>query len=372
MIPFVSLDFYIFSTVFSLSVLILKDKLRAFINYDVLLFSVTIAFMICLPQPLYSFLLLFYCYALYLTYCRLDRAKWFFIGLAAMPILALKLNIIAIIGVSYIIFRVVQIMLDKDRFKEINIFYFTVFVMFPYTLLSGPIDRSDRFVENLKKGYDNVTIADAKVGARQILTGLVYKYSIAFFLNYFLLSNILPFQARPNIIFRIVDASAYAAYLFFDFAGYSLMAIGFSRIIGISLPMNFEKPFLALNPKEFWRRFHITLGSWLNDYVFKPLYLAFSRRRFFRAHPLLGQNIALFLTFLVMGVWNGFKLHLILSGAVFGLYQAIHNSWIYGMKKYGKEPFSAFPKWSRTAVKWILQTSAVIFSLYIFSGRWFS
>ena len=101
--------------------------------------------------------------------------------------------------------------------------------------------------------------------------------------------NILTFSA---ILFG--SLIAYSAYLYFDFAGYSNMAIGAGRLFGLNIPANFNMPILAKNPQDFWRRFHISLSEWLRDVVFMPVYMNLMKFNFFRQNKTLAQNIGIF------------------------------------------------------------------------------
>ena len=122
-----------------------------------------------------------------------------------------------------------------------------------------------------------------------------------------------------------LNASLYSAYLFFDFAGYSTMAIGIGMLFGFNLPINFRNPLATLNPQDFWRRWHISLSEWLRDVVFMPIYKALSKTAFFGRHRMAAQNIGIFATLLAMGVWNGLSPHYIVSGLMFGAYSVGHN-----------------------------------------------
>jgi len=148
------------------------------------------------------------------------------------------------------------------------------------------------------------------------------------------------------------------------------MALGIAKMMGITVPVNFTNPFAAVNPQDFWRRFHISLGEWLRDYFFTPLYLYFSRITRFKKYPLTRQNMALILTFLFMGCWNGFKFNFILSGLIFGVYSAIHNTYVAECKKKRKDV--VFGNLNPIAVKYIsifIMFNLAAFALYIFSGR---
>jgi len=163
---------------------------------------------------------------------------------------------------------------------------------------------------------------------------------------------------------------AYYFYLFFDFAGYSWMALGIGKMMGMTVPVNFTNPFVAVNPQDFWRRFHISLGDWLKDYFFTPLFMFMTRKKGLKKYPLLRQNIALVATFVLMGCWNGFHKKFILSGLLLGVYSMIHNTYIYQCKK--KDRDVVFGKMNAKLVKVlsiIIMFNAVAFALYIFSGR---
>jgi membrane protein involved in D-alanine export len=202
-------------------------------------------------------------------------------------------------------------------------------------------------------------------GLDNIIKGLLYKFILAFGISRYFLDQLVN---DGSVLFHAGTMYGYLFYLFFDFAGYSLLAIGFGQMMGIHVPMNFDKPFLAVNPKDFWKRWHATLGDWLNDYFFKPIFKELTSKKKFK--PIQRQNVALFLTFSLMGFWNGFELHFILSGMIFGLYSVIHNYYIYLCKKNGKDVFfgTLSPKWIRLISIFIL-FNAVAFSIYIFSGK---
>ena len=96
----------------------------------------------------------------------------------------------------------------------------------------------------------------------------------------------------------------YTLYLFFDFAGYSLMAVGSSNILGIQTPMNFNKPFLSVDIKDFWTRWHITLSTWLRDFVFSRVLMQVIRKKWFK-NRLHNATYAYIINMLVMGFWHG-------------------------------------------------------------------
>ena len=205
-----------------------------------------------------------------------------------------------------------------------------------------------------------------------IFGGMVIAYvdldiTFAEFVNRFWLSGID--EHSTAILDMINSAYSYTVYLFFDFAGYSAMAVGISIMMGINVPMNFNHPYLAPNPQDFWRRFHITLGTWLTDYFFKPLYKYLHNFEFLKGRRLLIQNLAIISTFLLMGMWNGFTWYFIFSGFLFGIYSAIHNIYVVYVKKGGFDYFSIFPDIISINLKRFLMLNGAVLALYFFSGR---
>jgi membrane protein involved in D-alanine export len=201
-----------------------------------------------------------------------------------------------------------------------------------------------------------------------VLLGLVQKFVLAEAINRYLLS---PLNTESTSLSEMLsNMYVYAFYLYFDFAGYSSLAAGFAKLIGINVPQNFNNPFVAVNPQDFWRRWHASLSDWLRDYLFRPYYKWISGKEKLKPYPLLKQNSGLFLTFLVMGLWNGFKSNYILSGVLFGVYSVVHNTYVVRSRQAGRD--IVFGSLNEVAVKWIsvfLMFNLACIALYVFSGR---
>jgi membrane protein involved in D-alanine export len=277
-------------------------------------------------------------------------------------------NLLSFAGLSYASFRIVGYYMDKAPNEKMADFttYFN-FLSFTPTLLIGPIERYSRFKSSQEKGFANVTSPNFISGWNALIKGIIFKYVLAEIVDRYWLNNPFGFGETVTMFNTMY---AYYVFLFFDFAGYSWMALGIGKMMGMDVPVNFTNPFVALNPQDFWRRFHITLGEWLKDYFFTPLYMFFSRKKSLKRYPLTRQNISLVLTFLLMGCWNGFKWHYILSGTLFGIYSAIHNTYVAACRKKNKDVF--FGNLDPVAVKCIsifIMLNLVSFALYIFSGR---
>lgn len=274
--------------------------------------------------------------------------------------------IFQIAGMSYMVFRAIGLYIDeRSKTNKINFLDFFNFISFVPTLLIGPLERFQRFNENVKKGYEGMTSSLFYTGWNRLLKGLLYKFILAEAIHRLLLSHLMD---DGSFLYHLGYMYSYLLYLFFDFAGYSLLAIAFGNFIGIEVPINFDKPFLALNPKEFWKKWHKSLGDWLNDYFFKPLFMFFTKKKW--GTSIRRQNLALFLTFSLMGFWNGFELHYIVSGMLFGLYSVIHNYYFYQCKRQKKDIF-----FGKLNEKWIqlisifIMFNSVAFAIYIFSGK---
>jgi membrane protein involved in D-alanine export len=204
-------------------------------------------------------------------------------------------------------------------------------------------------------------------GLDKMIKGILYKFIIAeFILRYWLHNTNQPLLFNE----KVSDVYAYTFYLFFDFAGYSAMAVGMSNLLGIDLPFNFNKPFIAVNPQDFWQRWHASLSNWLTDYFFKPLYKWLGSFKKLKSFPITKQNLAIFFTLFVMGIWNGFEPHFIWSGIIYGTYSVFHN--IYTIRCRQKDKDVIFGKLSPIVVKYmsiIFMFHAACVALYVFSGR---
>lgn len=277
--------------------------------------------------------------------------------------------VLSFAGLSYASFRIVGYYMDKSPNEKMADFvsYFN-FLSFTPTLLIGPIDKFSRFHASQAIGFTAITSENFKIGWNTIVKGIAFKYVLAELIDRYWLQQID--SSSRAILPMMTTMYGYYLYLFFDFAGYSFMALGLGKLMGMEVPVNFRNPFIATNPQDFWRRFHISLGDWLKDYFFTPLYIFFSRKKNLKKYPLTRQNIALLLTFMLMGCWNGFKFHYIFSGFLFGLYSVVHNIYLTECKKKQRDVF--FGNLNPGAVKAIsifVMIHLVSIALYIFSGR---
>lgn len=371
MLPFSSFPF-IYFIVASISFLAInRFILKYLISFRISILLISIGFLVFYPQPVHILVFSLYSYGvlhLSVGYFKSNQ-KLLMTLLALLPMLLMKLDIktewFQIVGLSYISFRTVQIIVDtNNKESQISILDFLSFVLFTPTLLIGPIDRSDRFLKNIndETSFNGYRFLE---GLQFILKGLVFKFVLAVLINDFWMS----FIVIENWVDHVHMAYVYTAYLFFDFAGYSALAVGYGKLLGIDVPINFDKPYLAVNPPDFWRRWHKSLGDWLRDYFFKPIYKELSSRDVLNS-MLQRQNLALFLTFFLMGCWNGFKLYYILSGALFGFYSMVYNTYLYNCKKKKKDIiFKNLNPFVVKGVSIFIMLNLACLAIYVFSGK---
>lgn len=225
------------------------------------------------------------------------------------------LNIIVPIGISFFTFKTISYLLDINKGK-INAtkdwVIFFVYVSFFPTILSGPIDRAKNFIPQLnsERQFDYNKSVEA---FKQILWGLFKKVviadSLAITVNY-IFGNYNSFNSYGLII----GAIGYSFQMYTDFSGYSDMAIGFSKLLGFEVTDNFNYPFFAENIAEFWRRWHISLTSWLTEYLFTPLSI------YLRDYGKLGVIISTIATFVICGFWHGANWTFVVWGFLHGCY----------------------------------------------------
>lgn len=224
------------------------------------------------------------------------------------------LNIIVPVGVSFFTFKLISYVIEihRERIEPTRDFItFATFIAFFPTILSGPIDRPNKFIPQLEKNrsFDYSLAVD---GCRQVLWGMFTKMCIA--------DNIAMFTGRMwndytsfNGIDLLGGVILLPIQVYTDFSGYSDMAIGVSKILGLRVTRNFKHPFIARNVAEFWQRWHISLTTWITDYVFMPLNIAF------RNIGKTGVILAVIINMMVIGFWHGANW----TYGLFGLYHGL-------------------------------------------------
>lgn len=264
---------------------------------------------------------------IYLYINRRFKSRWLMrlaVFFSIMPLLLVKSSSLFIdkpigfLGISYVTFKCIQMLIEiyDGLIKEVNIFDFTYFLLFFPTISSGPIDRSRRFMEDINhvpSGEEYKKLL--KTGIWKIFTGIAYKFIISLLVYNFWLGQI---RAGSGVLSTISYMYAYSMYLFFDFAGYSLMAVGTSYLLGVRTPPNFDKPFLSRDIKDFWNRWHISLSTWFRDFIYTRFVMQSLKKKRFKSRY-TASYIAYIITMGTMGIWHGTELNYI----VYGLYHGI-------------------------------------------------
>lgn len=241
-------------------------------------------------------------------------------------------GIVLPVGISFFTFQALSYVGDvyRGRMKTADsLLDFSLYLAFFPQLVAGPIVRAIDLVGQLAKPSQPARI-DTGRAAWLILGGLFKKIVIA---NYLAAHIVDPVFARPDLYDRwdtLFAVYAYAIQIYCDFSAYSDMAIGFCLLLGIRIPLNFNAPYLAGSIQHFWRRWHISLSSFLRDYLYIPL--GGSRR----SEVMVYRN--LFITFLLGGLWHGAGWTFIAWGALHGLYLSVERACSRVMERRGIEP----------------------------------
>lgn len=236
-------------------------------------------------------------------------------GFSGQSISTVAFNSIQWFGLSYILFRLIHTLLDWKNGRLVTSTlpqYFNYVLFFP-TLSAGPIDRLDRFLKDYKKLSVNTALPDdLLIGGKRILTGIFKKFVIADTLALISMNstNILQVNNTPWLWLLLY---AYAFQLFFDFAGYSDIAIGIGKIMGINVPENFDAPYLKQNLTLFWNSWHMTLTKWVQSYIFNPLSRKL-RSSSPKLNPRVGLLIGQVVTMVFIGLWHGISTNFVIWG----------------------------------------------------------
>ena len=292
-----------------------------------------------------------------------------FIFLAVLPLILNKFLFIkdihfGFIGISYITFKIVEIIIEirDGLIKEINVADYMSYLLFFPTFISGPIDRYRRF----KKDVDNKISKDDYLeffgtGIDKFLTGAFYKFIIAsFFFKYMEIIS----EKSITIISTIGYSYFYGFYLFFDFAGYSLMAVGVAYLFKIKVADNFNKPFLSTDISDFWNRWHITLSFWFRDFIFKRLTYSWIQKDKFENNLVRAVN-AFLINMFIMGIWHGLNWSYILYGIYHGVLLSANEVYQKKSKFYKKYKKNKYYKF----VSWLITLNLIMFGFLIFSER---
>lgn len=283
----------------------------------------------------------------YFKYTNFFMLNWsYIVGTNFQP-----LDIILPVGISFYTFQSISYIVDvyKRRVEPTESWLeYAFFLSFFPALVAGPIVRADYFIPQIKENH-RATSDEVWMGMWLIILGVIKKALLADYISQY---NDLVFQMPGSYtgFESLMAVIGYTMQIYCDFSGYSDMAIGIALIMGYKLCANFDFPYKSTNLTEFWRRWHISLSSWLRDYVYIPL--GGNRKGTFRTY------LNNFLTMLIGGLWHGASWKFVFWGAMHGVGLAVH--------KLFKPPLDKVPNnWAVKAVSWLLTMLCVAF-LWVF------
>ncbi len=261
-------------------------------------------------------------------------------------------SIVLPLGFSFFTFEFLHLLFEKKRGRlhQITLKEYILFSFYFPTVIAGPIKRIEQFKSQINEFDNQVFSSSLLIGLRYFSMGVIYKYFGDVF--HVFQSRMEPDLEYKSVIFYFTFVVAMSMRIFLDFAGYSLIAIGLSRIAGIEIPANFRAPYLSKNVSEFWTRWHISLSSWVRDYI----YIVLGGSRVSPLRTLLN----LIATMIVIGLWHGVGSNYILWGLWHGVGLVIFHQkqkWLPNGLFNGK-------------LKWISQISAVSLTFFYVSFGW--
>jgi membrane protein involved in D-alanine export len=270
-------------------------------------------------------------------------------------------SLLGFLGMSYITFKSVQTYLEihDGIIKDMTLLDYLYFVLFFPPFTSGPIDRSRRFIEDANHTFKrDEYLKLLNRGILMFLLGVLYK---EVFGAYFSMINS---WGGTGFWEMTRTAWSYGGYLFFDFAGYSFMAIGLSYCFGIHTPRNFRAPFIAIDIKDFWNRWHITLSYWLRDFVFMRFTRESIKHKWFKSRTTTAC-VGYIVNMTLMGAWHGLTPYYLLYGIFHGVLLAATELWQKKSRFYKRHKNALWYK----AVSWFITLNMVIFSFSLFTGQ---
>ena len=255
------------------------------------------------------------------------------------------------VGISFFTFQALGYLFDvyyKKIEAEKDFLIYALFISFFPSILSGPINKASLILPQLKNLRPYFDYGKAVVGLKMLLWGMFMKVVVADRVALYV-DTVLPNYMNYTGVTCFAASIFYTIQIYADFAGYSLMAIGVGKVLGFELTENFRRPYFAVSVTDFWRRWHISLSTWLKDYVYIPM--GGSRCSKLRNY----WNI--FMTFLVSGVWHGANWTFIVWGIWHGIAQIIEKAIGQQKCEYG---------WFGKSIKIIITFLLVNFSMIFF------
>lgn len=268
------------------------------------------------------------------------------------------LNLVLPVGISFYTFQTLSYVIDVYRGEvktERNFFFYALFVSFFPQLVAGPIERPNNLIPQLKnpQKWSN---ENAIKGAKHMMVGFFKKIVVADLVSVYV-NSVYNSPEKATDLGVIIATALFAVQIYCDFSGYTDIAIGCARIMGIRLMKNFDHPYTATTIKEFWGRWHISLSTWFKDYLYFPL----GGSRCSRPRHLLN----LMIVFAVSGLWHGAAWTFVIWGALHGVYQVIGTLTIKKrnalIERIGLSTAHPAVVWTRRVITFILVDFAWLF-----------
>jgi len=225
------------------------------------------------------------------------------------------------LGISFMCFHAISLMMDAWRgklHKRVALADALLYVAFFPQLVAGPILRASKFLPQLDRAPDPKRIETSRA-LLLIACGLIKKVLIANTLATLQVDDVFANPLSASASQALAAVYGYAVQIYCDFSGYTDIAIGCALLLGYRFPNNFDSPYKAATPQDFWRRWHISLSTWLRDYLYIPLGGGRSGR--VRVH------LNLMITMLLGGLWHGAAWNFVLWGGLHGLLLIVHREW---------------------------------------------
>jgi alginate O-acetyltransferase complex protein AlgI len=242
-------------------------------------------------------------------------------------------EIILPVGISFYTFQTISYSIDIYRKKlepVRNILDFGFYVSFFPQLVAGPIVRAAEFIPQIYKKY-SLTKEQFGYAVFLILNGLLKKMLVSDYISINFVDRVFDNPESYTGFENLMATYGYAIQIYCDFSGYTDIAIGIALLLGFNLPVNFNSPYKANNITDFWRRWHISLSTWLRDYLY--ISLGGNRKGVFR------QYINLMITMVLGGLWHGANIRFIIWGTLHGVGLAVHKVWMRYVPISGNKSF---------------------------------
>ncbi len=225
------------------------------------------------------------------------------------------IDIIMPLGISFFTFKALSYLFDiyyETYTPSKNFGDFFLYMVYFGNIAAGPIDRAPAFIEQIRE--NRITNEDISRGVFLIMSGLIKKNIIADYIGLNYVDRIFDDPLRYTGVENLIGVYGYALQIYCDFSGYTDMALGISLLLGFKLMENFNYPYKAKSVAEFWRRWHMSLSSWLLEYLFTPMQMGMRRMK------MMGNALALLITFTICGLWHGPSWNFVIWGGLHGFF----------------------------------------------------